>query len=444
MVVRAAPLIAALVGCLCLLAASPARCASPTDPLSHHGSQRVLSVRHSWRQPHAARRRLAAMPRGGGACNSTSDCNDNDCDATAGCICETLYEGRFCQATYSDKIGGRWTLFWVVCWIAFVPLFFVQTTHSVAVAWTTLRIRKEKRKPLNVRDWIGVVNSVALALRCVWVIDPKGVDLYGEKVSDLLLRLPQSLWLAELLVMVLVWDSIVKAASRKRPSSYGKTLVGFLVLLLLIVSVPATIIMVHSEHLAEEMVLVQNIVFAVYSFGLVAAGLWYSRKLMSTLAAFKDNERIQAVLSNVKNTIFFVTTLGSLVVVSVVVDLVDDIEPFTQEDAYLAFLFVVHLCESGFAAAMYYSVSHHRGITRGRSFRLRSSSSSRSNSKLPRIGSGRTPKTGRSKSSGSRRGLNSQLSDPHLRKERDIVNPLNNASDVELTHTPPQSDATVE
>lgn len=289
---------------------------------------------------------------------SNAACSDHGVCSNGLCHCWYYFMPPQCGTTFADAVPAAWHAF-VAGMAAVMAFVVVNGGHSLYK-----RLRGGVHARTKLRDAAAALNVVAAALRIVWLVDPlSSLGTLPPAVSGgLMLRLPQVMWLAAYLLIVLLWGHVhsefVGDSTFRRRTQCG---VAGSIGVLLVVAVPASILDT-LEVLPGVMRALSDGVFAVYAVAMMLFGCVNFRKIRVVLEVHHSTSRpaqqrqLQQIMQTTRCTMLSVGVLGSIMVVSVVCAESVEITPQRSPVVYVAWLSVVHLlCEGGVALTALYS-----------------------------------------------------------------------------------------
>lgn len=289
-------------------------------------------------------------------CASSSECHGNTCSASdnSTCVCGFYYSGQQCDYTFIDAAGPAFEVY-RACTAALHFSIFALSALSMAI-----RLRRKGIRKTNLRDGVMVLNGTASLLRVVWLIDPiSAAGVYSDGVSGgLLLRLPQIIWIACMLVVINIWILLIK----EQVPRWALILSIVSLVILCGVGVPITVI----RSIAGRSFLISqigNLLFLVFVVGLSVMGCIFARRLHVRLTTYKEDlerrvagrddtagerlRRVTDLMANIRRTIIAASIIGwQLMVVNLIVAL-GGVNPMQHTAAYLLFLVDVHILSEG-------------------------------------------------------------------------------------------------
>lgn len=296
----------------------------------------------------------ACTPSSGDVCYGHGTCSADDGGAYA-CVCDLGWFGRTCGESFYELQGEAYIIWLAVTGALFLGLALLMVRYLVG----RIRGRNWSTTPFTVREWCVAANFLCVILRLVWLVDPKGIGVYTRGVSETLLRLPQQGWLASILAVILVWNSLIQSAQNKKVSHRVRCCLMSVALVFLLVTVPLIVMAAGGLEVVAGVV---NLVSGAYVFVVMIAGVVYGRRLLALLNHHAGNAAVQSVIRTVRLTVNLSVTLSIIVVVFVVLERQlrwlalsgDRGDPHGN----LVFMFVIHpVCEWSFASLMYWTAS---------------------------------------------------------------------------------------
>lgn len=215
-------------------------------------------------------------------------------------------------------------------------------------------------RPYTARDAAAQLNLMASMSRLVWLSDPVGGGSFSLRAADgILLRLPQALWIAAYLCVVLVWSDIMASARGRTASSWYSFGVAIAVTVLVICTFTITVLDAAGAdgfggHEAYRVA--GDAVFTAYVLALSIGGFLAGRRLLvlgevveSSLASITEpTERWQAELVVTRIRLAFRATVvavaaACVLVISVVLVSVTGVSPTTNPAVYMLYMYIIHL-----------------------------------------------------------------------------------------------------
>lgn len=275
------------------------------------------------------------------------------------CDCNQYFSGAQCTVPFDDSVPTLYLAWWISTAVVFGSIAVLQ-------AWLVLRVfgcLGARPQPVTARDSCLILNQLAVCVRLVWLVDPKGLrGTLSPAAEGILLRVPEVLWFSAVFAMLLMYDSIVKATQEKKVSACQKATVISLVAFLAMVSIAASVLGTlpglsgGGSQVNLWLDVAQNGIMALYGVGLMIAGFVYAFRLLATLASFGMDTAAFQVVRRVRNTIIMCLVVDIVLIGAVATREALNLVASRQPVAYMVFLYVVHIgCEGGVAALVLYA-----------------------------------------------------------------------------------------
>lgn len=184
-----------------------------------------------------------------------------------------------------------------------------------------------------------------------------------------LLRLAQAFWVSAFLLIILVWSEIVQLAVNARVSSRMKMLIVVAIVFLICLELPLSIldeIEIHkdpSSDAVDVLALIDDGVMALYLVSMTITGFIYARRLRDLVRILSSQtadiqtdraERARTLVQRAYRSIIASCVLALILIIAVILKTTFNLEPYNKPQAFLAYMFFVHLVvEGGGAIAIY-------------------------------------------------------------------------------------------
>ena len=298
-------------------------------------------------------------------CQSNADCNFKGTCLTSTvpheCRCDFFWLTEKCEVPFDSVVYPGWQA--LIAGVAAIQgcVLLLSTANLIQRYRCRFSVKNS-----NLRDWSMILTAAGSGFRLMWLIDPVGLaGIFPHNFSTgVLLRLPQILWTAAMLLVILVWSSVIYAMeSRPAAQKRLKWFVAVSIIVLALVVLPASIL--SSMGIPPGSSIMRSIgdgIFALYAILLSVIGVIYSLQVLKVLrqhskgANREQQQQFHRVVRITGTTIIVGTVIAVLIVASVAAVVSTDFTPSVNAPLYLAWLVLVHVfCEGGLALTLLYS-----------------------------------------------------------------------------------------
>lgn len=289
-----------------------------------------------------------------------SDCGGHGIpDASgAGCECDRYWFGDHCQTDFVAAAG-------IAPWTALVVLACLG--HACFIVSAILRLVDRRRETgvffpsCSARDVAAWMNLLASCMRLLWFTPIASGANAGNRIIDgLLLRMPQSAWVSGYLCVILMWRDIAASADGRRSGGFWPIVVVVALSAVLMLSTGAITVVDGAMDGGfgghTQLRVSGDVVFTVFVVGLACFGARASHRLRviakdveASVHELRTEERYRAflILGKLREahrmTLVSLTTAVMLVVCLAIIS-ISGSSPSSDPQAYLAYMFVVHVC----------------------------------------------------------------------------------------------------